>query len=533
MELKYSLAELPSSQHKAGLVGLLLMIDRLKLVSKDELVSRFTETEAVIRITEGGLKLLLDETYAATSELQGREAAYKGVEPEKIVEEIVHSKSGKERLKKIFYYRTVVPRGSFLETKDESESKIWIKLWRDMVWQILRGVPATRIPFEDRANGKTCPDTASLWKQLNQDINKPVDLPSTYFLGAQAFNAEKVPFKDNGRAQFLLHFWPYVCQIYIPQVVDRDGKRSFNGYALALPDVSLLDSFVSNYRQLLENRDNQAVGFRPKESIIEMPEEAGLDLIMRLNETISRTTAKQEISQAIFGIDIFHLLRDGNNVRLLYTGRVEPESKRDQMYATLKKSLLDHSFRRQSLINLLKTESWSAGFDVLLSCLPLDQGLCSPYFSHDAGFCFQAEKERNEEKIQMKIASAEPITSEDVCLESIVLKIVDGYLRQKLKDKYGLEWSKIHNETKSRAEYNDKREGVVKECFYAIRSRTGDDFINYFASNICSVPHWMTYDEYSCITKSLYADTDKVRTLSMLALSARVGRERKEDTSNE
>lgn len=532
LELQYALADLPSSQHRAGLVGLLMVIDDLKKSNQIGCDSEITERGATIKITGEGLKAILDQIYAADEELQGSGTARKDQEPVKVLEEeFIDKKTKKTKIKKMYYYPVIIPKGSFLDYRDESDKKIWIKLWRDMVWQILRGVPATRVPFEDRAFKRNSNDSASLWKQLNQNVDRSVDLPSTYYVGAQASNAERVPFKDKGRLQFLLHFWPLVCQIYIPQLLskdqDKDSDMKFEGFVLAIPDVCLLKSFKADYQTLLKNRSPQALGFRPKEAVIEVPEEAGLDAVRRLNEAV-KTTAGKDIADVVFGFDIFHTSREGNNVRLLFSGRVEPEHDRDRDYANFKNRFTDRWFRRQRLINLLNRRSWHSGFAQLLGSLSLEKGLLSSFFAHDARVSFEIEAANHEGRIKMQLAEGKPVSGDEVCLESLVLKIVDGYLRQKLKDKYTLEWSKIQDNPSQKKEYNDRRESLGKECFYAIRSRTGEDFINYFASTICSVPHWMTQDEYSCITKTLYQDTEKIRTLSMLALSARIGREKKE-----
>lgn len=532
LELHYTLADLPSSQHKAGLVGLLMIIDELKKSNQTGLDSEVTENEATIRLTESGLRAILDEIYGADEELQGSATARKGVEPVKVLdEEIIDKTSKKVKTRKVYYYPVIVPKGSFLDHRDESDRKIWIKLWRDMVWQILRGVPATRTPFEDRAEGKISGDIASLWKQLNSRDNRPVELPSTYFVGAQSSNAERVPFKDKSRQQFLLHFWPFVCQIYIPQLLskeqEKDNNTKFEGFVLAVPDVCLLKSFKSDYLKLLQNRSPQPLGFRPKEAVIEIPQEAGLDTVRRLNDAI-RTTAGRETSDVVFAIDIFHTSREGNNVRLLFNGRIEPQHDRDRDYANFKNRFMDRWFRRQRLLNLLYRRPWYNGFDQLLGSLSLEKGLLSALFAHDARVSIETEEANYAGRIKMKLASGEPVTNNDVCLELLVLKIIDGYLRQKLKDKYNLEWTKIQDNPGQKKEFGERRESLGKDCFYAIRSRTGADFINYFATTICSVSHWMTQDEYSCITKQLYEDTDKIRTLSMLALSARIGREKKE-----
>lgn len=533
LELNYSLSELPTSQHKAGLVGLLLVIDEVNKSGVSSVHCEVSERSATIKITEAGLKELLDEVYSASLVMQEREAALKDVEPAEIREEKILDKNGKEKLRKVYVYPGVVPRGSFLDRVDESEKKVWVKLWRDMVWQILRGVPATRTPFEDRAAKKDSSDVSVLWKQLNQDAEKAVDLPSTYFIGAQAFNAEKVPFKDNGKTQFLLHFWPLVCQIYRPQVIDRDGKRSFLGYVIAVPDVAQLRTFKADFFRVLQGRTSDAQGFVPKDAVIEIAEESGLDFLRRIRSVVAESTGKMETSDLLFGIDIFHTSRDGNNVRLLFNGRIEPDTDRDRQYVTLKSRLFSPAFRRQRILNLVRNRNWYFGFEGLIGTLPLEHGLCSSLFSHDAKISLEAEETNCLGRIKMKIATGQALTSEDVSLEGLVLKIMDGYLQRKLKDKYSLEWAKINDDPARKMQYFEKRESLGKEVFYAIRSRSSEDFINYFASTICSVTHWMTPNEYLCITKKLYEDTEKIRTLSMLALSAKIVREKKGDAIDE
>src|SRR5262249_42906447 len=129
---------------------------------------------------------------------------------------------GHRKEQRVYFYEATTPKGAFLVKDDPSsdgQKGVWIKLWRDVMWNILRGVPKTRTPFEDRAAGKQPKDAVKTWQELNQLPNFTVDLPSTYFIGAQANNTEKVPFKDRARFQFLLHFWPYIAQIYVPSVI--------------------------------------------------------------------------------------------------------------------------------------------------------------------------------------------------------------------------------------------------------------------------------------------------------------------------
>ncbi|MBI1268615.1 MAG: type I-MYXAN CRISPR-associated protein Cmx8 [Cryomorphaceae bacterium] len=540
LKITYSLAELPSSQHRAGLVGLILLAKDIENSSTGRIKILDLDDDGVeIEFDEKGLEDLLNEVYAATEELEERTKKIpkaKLVKTETRIE--IDPKTKKEKKTTVYFYNNIVPRGEYLDRFDRSPDKIWMKLWRNMLWQIMRGVPATRKPFEERAKGNGSKDVGVIWDQLSKKLDTSVKLPSTYFLGAQETNAEGVPFKDLARFQFLLHFWPFVAQVYIPVRVDKDGKRAFDGYCIAIPDVAALETFCSDYPRILEDRSNEPSGYRPKDSLIDIPEEAGLDIFRRLTESVRAAEGRLETSDLVFGVDIYHARKDGNNVRILYCNRIEPLSSRDREYEKIRSQLKDHLFRHQRLMNLVKGNDWYEGFDRLLCTIPPAHAFFSPFFSRDARVCFEIQVNRGEKEMRTTETESEALA---VFEEAIILKIIDEYLREKLRDKYNLTWKKIE-EIKSneklyslrKKEYGDRKDALVKEAFYAIRSRTGEDFINYFASTICSVPHWLSEGDYMKLTKALYQDTDRIRTLSMLALSTKGTRaEYKEKKDNE
>jgi CRISPR-associated protein Cmx8 len=527
--LTYSLSELPSSQHRAGLAGLILLLTRAVRSNNGAVceVAELTEYGATLRFNEQGIAAVFDEVYAATEELIPQESARKDQVAVKIEErEEIDRKTGKTKLKKFHYYPQVVPKGSFLEEMDTSQKKVWIKLHRDMLWSIMRGRDKQRIPFKTRADGKATNDWKIAWEQINAESADFVPLSSTHFIGAQEFNSECVSFLDKPTHQFLLHFWPFASQIFVPVTVDRDGKMDLSDYVICMPDICRLSDFCADYVTVLKNRQNDSAGFRPKASLVEIPEEAGLEMIRRLRETLQNESGRQQTADLIFGIDVFHMSRDVNNVRLRYSGRIEPLRSRDDEYSNLRNVLRYGPFRRQRLLNLVKGLPWYTGFEKVLCELPTEQGFLSPFFSRDARSSF--ELIANEEK-----AMTTAIPTEPVLLEPLILRIVDDYVRQKLRDKYNIEWKDAKGSPHLEKEYGDKKEAIGKEVFYAIRSRTDEDFRTYFASTLCSVPHWMSQAEFIAITKSLYDETDKVRTLSMIALSARVARtEAKENHQN-
>ncbi len=539
--LEYTLAELPSSQHRAGLAGLVLVVQWLQ---KDPFfqsrvqsgtickLTRLDDRGASLEINQSGLEALFDEIYAAGTEEQERTQVLKNSRTREVIpplreeeQEKVDPKTGKAKTKKIYIYPVVVPKGSFLadasyDPSSDGKHGYWIKLWRDMVWSILRGVPSTRKPFEDRAEGKHPGDTATVWNQLTQPEEYTVDLPSTYFLGAQAYNAESVPFKDRARFQFLLHFWLFAAQIYVPAVLNNDGKRDFVGYAITIPDIARLEWFCEELPGLLRDRSPELSGYRPRDSIVDLAVESALDMMKRLRDRLKQTAGDQSTAPTLFGIDVIHTEKQGNNVRLLSSTRLAPDAAMTDQYVQIREGYWNPLFRRQCLLNLVNHSPWYSGFDALLCTLPYEQTIENPYFRGDVRKKIEAVI--GEENLMNETAS-EPL------IEPMVFQLVRNYVNRKLKAKYDLEWksewkSLKFEELKKLPDYRDyaeKKAKLAKSAFLDIRSRTEQmDFINYFVSSLCSVPQHMGSDDYVTLTKALYQDTDKVRTLTLLALSA-------------
>src|SRR2546421_3346718 len=408
LELDYNLAELPSSQHRAGLAGLVLMV---RWLGRDKNrkgiceLARLDEHGATLRIDQTGLQELFDETYAASKEEQERDAVLKNKKKEIIQplreerKTITDPKTGKTKEKAVYIYPVVIPRGAFLVAYDPSaqgDNGVWIKLWRDMIWGILRGVPATRRPFDERAEGQFTEDADKIWGDLQHPTDHTVDLPSTYFIGAQASNAENVPFKDRARFQFLLHFWAFVAQVYVPARLVYDNKTKqmkteFAGYAAAIPDVANLEDFCAELPQLLQNnRGIQMAGYRPRESVVDLAAEGALDLMNKLNQRLAVQAGNQSVSDLLLGVDVVHLEKQGNNIRLWGTARIDPMRSMIDEYARVKSMFHYALFRRQQLLNVLNGKrEWFSGFGALLSTTDSEQTIGSRFFRADVRTAFK------------------------------------------------------------------------------------------------------------------------------------------------
>jgi CRISPR-associated protein Cmx8 len=542
LELNFQLAELPSSQHRAGLAGLVLMVNWLKKQPEEKRqgtceITRLDERGATLKINEFGLSDLFNQVYAASKEEQMRDQVLKNKQKEIIPplrEETrtITDDKGKTKEKTSYIYEVVVPRGAFLadtsyDKSFDGKNGLWIKLWRDLVWGIFRGVPATRTPYEDRASGEPATDALDVWENLLEPAEYTVDLPSTYFIGAQAANAENVPFKDRARFQFLLHFWQFIAQIYVPAIINNEGKRDFVGYALAIPDVAELKSFCDDFPQMMRERGIELSGYRPRDCIVDLAVESALDLMRRLQERLVVKEGGKNTSDLILGVDVVHLEKQGNNVRLLSSSRLDPDQPMIDRYANWRGRLWDATFRRQRLLNLVnERKKWTDGFDVIFGKLPYEQTINSKNFRHDVRESFAEfipPKNQNEEDFVTETNLENEPTTEttSITTEYAIYQLVGTYLSKKLKGKYDLEWSTVKGTPKEK-DYRENKEKIARDAFLAIRSRSNEkDFIEYFVSTICSVSQHLNQQAYLKVAEELFSRTEDIRTLTMLALSAR------------
>src|SRR5215831_18012815 len=186
LELKYLLAELPSSQHRAGLAGLVLMVEWLNRQPKKRgicKIERDTQS-AVLKIDQQGVEDLFNAVYAATDGEDERKQLLKNkrtrdvIPPLRVEKRKMLDAKGRPKEETIYIYRATIPTGAFLLEEYPSadgQAGAWIKLWRDVIWSIFRGVPTTRKPFEDRAKGKRTNDAATAWQELSQPLDNTVD----------------------------------------------------------------------------------------------------------------------------------------------------------------------------------------------------------------------------------------------------------------------------------------------------------------------------------------------------------------------
>ncbi|MEB3215377.1 MAG: type I-MYXAN CRISPR-associated protein Cmx8 [Nostocales cyanobacterium 94392] len=549
LTLKYELAELPSTQHRAGLAGLVLMVQYLRdtqpwFQEREGALLELqnpNEFSVTIKLNLQGLQSLFDLTYQAFSQERSTETKIKKYDR---VEEVQvpdkKAKKDKNTTKRVlkYFYTVTTPQGAFLadwdKSNDSSERGLWIKLWRDMLWNVVRGVAATRNSFNHRVDGASySQDVQQIWEEL-QHSDKITGQSGNYYLGAMAVNPENVPTKDKVRYQFLLHFWVFVAQIYCPAVLDKDGKRELAGYAIAIPDVADLKNFCRIFPQVLKERDVNKWGYLPREAIIDLPEEGALDLFLQLRDRIGRETGDQQLQRMILGVEVIHAEKVGNNIKIRSISNIEPIREYIDDYQRIKQSYWCPWFRKQRLINLLRKQPeeselnsnlrdikpWT-DFDAVLSRIPRTW-LQDSTFSHDARNLFEQEIE-----IKMK--------KEIRDYTLIVYKVCQKYVKLKLKSKYKIEFKWDNNQKLylqdgkaiAQSDGDDKQKKIVNEAFLAVRSRTdAKAFIEYFVSTLYP---FVKKDEFVNFADALFNQTDEIRALTLLALSSQFPLPQKED----
>lgn len=537
--LDYSLYDLPTAQHKAGLAGLLFLLQNLKAKGAGPLPEIVQQTPVAVSLkwTEQSLQTVFQALYAAclveSNSKQLRKNKQKEViEPLRIEERVLPDGKKKE---KIYVYQDVRPKGTFLaDYFPAGEVSPWLKLWQDMLWTTLRGIPATRGIYEEQLEPQMCTEATKFWNQL-QKAQKPKTkdltqaVSSSIYVGAQDVNAEQVPFQGLIAQNLLLHFWTLTSLVYVPQrytVEDDRIKSEYAGFVLAIPEVSHLEDFLEAYVPLIQNLDPNKLGYRPKAALVSLPDEAGMEFLYQLAHAGFLETKGKLLKRVIQAVELYHLEKQGNNIRVLSTDKVIPEGKWFDRYEIMRNFLRSPFFKRTFLRNLLEDKPWYTGFSQVLSIYSAKLFIQTAnkatfnFFGLDVRNYFQLLIEDLEKK--EKISSNMPeLTNEKLARN--VYRLIRAYAQFKTEHKSGITYDAFKDNLKSQGypiKYREAREKICTDAFLAMRGRRDADFVEYFTGTICSVPHYLPEEEFIQVGQALLNDWETVKTLSMLALSA-------------
>lgn len=389
---------LPTVQHRAGLAGLVVVSDLMRRSRMEApAVEPGEDGRWRVTLTPATLVSLMNYVYDAalqeqpfTQKLKKGKGADRVELPPKRIERATDPKTGKE--KTVFVYDQVVLRAPFLEALQVPAP--WLKLWRDAIWSTLKGVPATRHPYEQRSEGRDASIGMEQWATLTRFSREATagrlrteEVASSIFLGAMAHNAERVPFTGRVDENFLLHFWPPVTLVFQPEEVDRDGNSRFTGYVFAVPDVSNIEGFAGSFPAVVASLKPDLAGFRPRDSIITVPHEGALEYGRHLAAVAAARAGSADIAFDVAGFELHHLEKRGNNIHVHSSDRVGVSRLVLDRYEAIRGTCRDHRFRRQRILNLLRGRPWFDGFERVFATAPLGAfvGPKGRQFAADAG----------------------------------------------------------------------------------------------------------------------------------------------------
>lgn len=394
LDLEYDLFSLPTAQHKAGLAGLLLLIDVMKKRGAPNVPEIGNAGRGIVklRLDEESSQALFDEVYDAAMVEKPQRTKRKDknkkeeLAPIRTYEETSSDrKTGKEKKVTWYVYEDLRPKGQLL--KDLGAPSPWLRLWQDALWSTLRGIPLTRTPYEERLKGRHANEGAKTWASLQHSAKTRAkgrlfaeDISSSVFLGAQANSAEKAPFLGRPEENLLLHFWPLVARVFRPEVIGRDGKAQFQGYVFAVPDVADLDGFVSQYAESIPQLGNGLGRWVPADAVISLPQEGALEYAHALLSLTRARARAQEIAFTLSAVEVFWLEKAGNSIHTLSSERISVGRALLGQYDALRRRYRNPLFMAQVIRNLLHAEPLYRDFAKLFETGPKEWFIGSASF---------------------------------------------------------------------------------------------------------------------------------------------------------
>jgi len=547
--ITYDLFDLPTAQHKAGLAGLLLqiesMIDRNPNSLTPHVLGR-TSTTATIEFTPETVQSLMDSMYDAKAvevRVKQKWANAKETKPSEEIEEEIEEKgkNGEVKKKKVktkyFFHEQVQPTGHFLKQYFPAmdPQKDWHKLWRDMLWAVPRGNPQSREGFEQRAKGEPCKEGAAAWSDLlkaeaQRRLNsfQTSAVAGSLWLGAQAVNAEGVAFEGRIEQTLLLHFWPLVAQVFVPAVLKverKDGKievkSEFVGYVLAIPEVSDLTQFLLDYKVMLGQLKPEIRGFRPAESVIDLPAEGALSFLAHLGTQKAVTSG---IRYSVGSVEYLHQVKIGNNIKTQAAGRVAIHPHLIEDYELIVAQYANPLFRRGLMLALLDGKPWFQPFGKMFAewdvsfFVPTDAPPKLSWFWIDARKYLRSLEDR------VKNSTPDAPADEDDILASTVNRFIRRYLDARIqKDKPEWDFAKFRKERNTPPLAAEARRKMAERLFLELRSRREQAFVDHFTNTFFSVGQYFGQKPvpkiFERVAGALMNRTEVVKTLTLMALS--------------
>ena len=278
---------------------------------------------------------------------------------------------------------------------------------------------------------------------------------------------------------------------------------------------------------ILRSLDLTTIGYRPKQSLIDLFEEGGLEYLHLFAH--HQAVGAGNVKYSLHAVELYHVRKDGNRIRQLAADRVLPYASILFDYEQARENLRNPYYKRIYLRNLLRSKPWYSGaeeiFQTEVSALFVSSQKTPrdvPFFGLDV----RAKFAKIQKSIKLKgVAQMSPSEGTDQS-DLRIYQLVQNYLRRRTEEKSGKKYEEFCNNKDQNGkilfpkEYREALEKVSMDAFLAMRSRRDQDFVEYFTGTICSVPQFLPEREFAVVATKLIKDWQTIKTLSMLAISA-------------
>ncbi len=309
-----------------------------------------------------------------------------------------------------------------------------------------------------------------------------------------------------------------------------------HGYAIAIPDVRNLSAFCQYFPSILRQRDTKELWGKPRSAIIRHPIEAGLHSLRSIHAYLSKLIPELDVSDLLFGVDVFHLFKTKDEPQILSIQRYLPNRDAIEEFTQLQDKLFDPLFRLKYWQNLIRDRPRIHGFYSLLRDLPTAETIKNDLFCRDfqTVFCPKSNamelKKIDETKSDGEIDSGETSKStetKEISIERLLLRLLKTYTRHQLERRFGLKWNKdwdkqkleVLKQNKAYQDYKEKRKQIVVDLHHDFcRPREANDFLAYFAAKFTDVYQYITTEEYLLLAQLIQTQPGQIRILCLLAL---------------
>jgi len=291
-----------------------------------------------------------------------------------------------------------------------------------------------------------------------------------------------------------------------------------------------------------------ARGYRPRRAVIDLPAEGALAFLDHLAAISQQNVQQGALQHSVNGAEYLHLVKNGNNVKTMASGRVIGNDNLLHEYHTLVAPdvargdpvFLNPLFRRGLLLAMLTDRAvakvcWYfpmgktlADFDVeVFIRRPRPQGETTqenvvPQFANDAATKLRHIAKSFTERITTMPEAERPQTPLELLVEQVIRSYLLGKAKAKCNHNSKTKLKDLSKDEQQRL-FEQKRK-IAQETFLAARSRREQDFVKYFSEVICSAGTF--FDRRTRDFQDFAAmlidpkQTDNIKTLTLLALSA-------------